>query len=204
MSLPRPRSDRLGSADETLHQVAAGSLDIWTPMSTVANGVTLTTQPPYFNGPASVASSSLRSESPMSPIQKLDHYQLESNPRYSTIGRPGRGLHHHLHTNSPGRSVMIVAPGDPIPPHLPPQQQLQLQQMSSDFQPNPTRPPSSDCYGWHRPILKRSCSLCDCHQIVREKRQLLKSTSKNGNFPITYFVRLWRIPNIYVYSHVGG
>ena len=80
MSLPRPRSDRLGSADETLHQVAAGSLDIWTPMSTVANGVTLTTQPPYFNGPASVASSSLRSESPMSPIQKQTGFdQTEAN-----------------------------------------------------------------------------------------------------------------------------
>ena len=25
----------------------------------------------------------------------------------------------------------------------------------------------------HRPILKRSCSLCDCHQIVREKRNNL-------------------------------
>ena len=153
MSLPRPRSDRLGSADETLHQQVA-SMDIWTPMSTSASAQPPPIQPPYFNGPASVASSSLRSESPMSPIQKLDHYQLElsMNPRYSTIGRPGRGLghhhhHHHLHTNSPGRSVMIVAPGDPIPPHLPPQQQLQLQQMSSDFHPNPPRPPSSDCYG---------------------------------------------------------
>ena len=150
MSLPRPRSDRLGSADETLHQQQVASMDIWTPMSTAASQPPM--QPPYFKRPASVASSSLRSESPRSPIQKLDHYQLElsMNPRYSTIGRPGRGLHqhhHHLHTNSPGRSVMIVAPGDPIPPHLPPQQQLQLQQMSSDFHPNPPRPPSSDCYG---------------------------------------------------------
>ena len=36
---------------------------------------------------------------------------------------------------SPVRSVMIVAPGDPIPPHLQPQQKLQLQQMSSDHPP---------------------------------------------------------------------
>ena len=33
------------------------------------------------------------------------------------------------------RSVVIVAPGDPIPPNLPPQQKLQLQQMSSDHPP---------------------------------------------------------------------
>ena len=96
--------------------------------------------------------SSLRSESPpntMSPIQQLDNYQLENkNPRYSTIGRPGRGLNHILHLNeniptstaSPVRSVMIVAPGDPIPPNLGPQQQLQLQQMSSDH--HTIRPPS--------------------------------------------------------------
>ena len=40
----------------------------------------------------------------MSPIQQLDQYQLqlEKNPRYSTIGRPGRGLHHHLHHNNSG------------------------------------------------------------------------------------------------------
>merc|ERR1719468_100673 len=126
----------------------------------------------------SVASSSLRSESPpngresqqilqqpqnwtniaISPIQQLDHYQLERNPRYSTIGRPGRGLHHHLHntsgiSNSPVRSVVIVAPGDPIPPNLPPQQQLQLQQLSTDLplhQLTLTRPPSeasSNLYG---------------------------------------------------------
>ena len=70
---------------------------------------------------------------------------------------------------SPVRSVMIVAPGDPIPAHLPPQQQLQLQQLNSDHH----RPPSEVAqgyFGWQRPILKRSCSLCDCHQIVREKR----------------------------------
>ena len=30
---------------------------------------------------------------------------------------------------------MIVAPGDPIPSHLQPQQKLQLQQMSSDHPP---------------------------------------------------------------------
>ena len=44
-------------------------------------------------------------------------------------------------TASPVRSVMIVAPGDPIPPNLGPQQQLQLQQMSSDHH-HQTRPPS--------------------------------------------------------------
>lgn len=38
---------------------------------------------------------------------------------------------------SPVRSVVIVAPGDPIPPNLPPQQKLQLQQMSSDHPPPP-------------------------------------------------------------------
>ena len=112
------------------------------------------------------------------------NFNLLSNFRYSTIGRPGRGLHHHLHntsgiSNSPVRSVVIVAPGDPIPPNLPPQQQLQLQQLSTDLPPHQltlTRPPSeasSNLYGWHRPILKRSCSLCDCHQIVREKRNTL-------------------------------
>ena len=31
--------------------------------------------------------------------------------------------------------MVIVAPGDPIPPNLPPQQKLQLQQMSSDHPP---------------------------------------------------------------------
>jgi len=86
-------------------------------------------------------------------MQQLEHYQLAAscqNPRYSTIGRPGRGLYHnhpHLHaghphaaaaaSNSPVRSVVIVAPGDPIPPNLPPQQKLQLQQMSSDHPPPP-------------------------------------------------------------------
>ena len=86
MSLPRPRSDRLGSADETLHQMTSAAaaaaaassmgMEVWTPMTTVVNSL----PQPHFNG--SVASSSLRSESPMSPIQKLDHYTLEAaNPR---------------------------------------------------------------------------------------------------------------------------
>ena len=62
----------------------------------------------FFSG--SVASS-MRSESPgssvMSPMQQLEHYQLAAscqNPRYSTIGRPGRGLYHnhpHLHAGHP-------------------------------------------------------------------------------------------------------
>ena len=69
------------------------SQDIWTPMPSHS------LHPPA----ASLAGSSLRSESPMSPIQQLDQYQLERNPRYSTIGRPGRGLHHHLHTASNAR-----------------------------------------------------------------------------------------------------
>lgn len=58
--------------------------EVWTPMSAAMVH--------HTNG--SVASSSLRSDSPptqhlntMSPIQQLDQYQLERNPRYSTIGK---------------------------------------------------------------------------------------------------------------------
>ena len=125
MTLPRPRSDRLGSETSSITNHIAdlpvmtssisaynttGGQDIWTPMvnhnhhhasmGIVGHSVSVT-------GNGSVASS-LRSDSPpnlniaMSPIQQLDQYQLEKNPRYSTIGRPGRGIHHHLHHNNSG------------------------------------------------------------------------------------------------------
>lgn len=109
--------------------------NVWTPMVSTAGPLAT----------SSVASGSVRGDSPLvtSPIHQLDQYQLNPYPerqqqpvRYSTIGRHGRGPayqnnHHHHHNHSgtsPVRSVVIVAPGDPIPPNLQPQQQLQLQQ----------------------------------------------------------------------------
>ena len=143
MTLPRPRSDRLGSEASSIMEATPqmtssisaynNAQDIWTPMTSAS----------IPNG--SVTSSSMRSDSPpfVSPIQQLDQYQLDvRNPRYSTVGRPNRGHHNHfggpLCNASPVRSVVIVAPGDPIPPNLQPQQQLQLQQMSSDHLPKNT------------------------------------------------------------------
>lgn len=160
MTLPRPRSDRLGSEASSIMEAAPttqmtssisayNTQDIWTPM------MTSTSVP---NG--SVTSyGSMRSESPnngiVSPIQQLDQYQLDvRNPRYSTVGRPNRGYGHNhfggpLCNNSPVRSVVIVAPGDPIPPNLQPQQQLQLQQMSSDHLPKNMTSTTTSLIGSH-------------------------------------------------------
>ena len=122
MTLPRPRSDRLGSETSSItnhidlpvmtSSISAynttGGQDIWTPMVPHSHHAGGGGGHSVVTGNGSVASS-LRSDSPttavtiaMSPIQQLDQYQLEKNPRYSTIGRPGRGIHHHLHHNNSG------------------------------------------------------------------------------------------------------
>ena len=68
-------------------------------------------------------------------------YNLKNNKKQKAVGNKfDQSISVSTSTASPVRSVMIVAPGDPIPPNLGPQQQLQLQQMSSDH--HPIRPPS--------------------------------------------------------------
>jgi hypothetical protein len=166
MTFPRPRSDRMGSDTSSLMANHHHPFDMTGPPVSMTSSVSayntqdnnVWTPMPTTSGGSVVSGSSIRGESPMmmSPIQQLDQYQLSDNivrphpnqQRYSTIGRPGRGLHHLHHLNgnfvgnsgSPVRSVTIVAPGDPIPPNLQPQQQLQLQQMSSDHPQHQLRP----------------------------------------------------------------
>ena len=102
MTLPRPRSDRLASVESSSITNHPSDLPVMTSSISAYNTTQDIWTPMIHNG--SLASSSLRSESPaannvisaanngilagnniiMSPIQQLDQYQLERNPRYSS------------------------------------------------------------------------------------------------------------------------